>query len=225
MAETKRRRSTGSRGRIRTLKREFFESPTVMSLPSFRTVLTFAGLICVMADDKGRLRDDADLIKAGVWPKRRDVTPDDVAEDLTILSCHLRTAKTSGLIVRYEKKGMKCIWIPSFNEHQRISHPTPSKLPPPPAISRSFAKQAELLAPDLDLEVDVEGRGLGSGTRARKTRAAANGKGRVSHEAPNPEDLKPPKPIRGGAGLEHISAETRRQIEEAKAKTSRSVRE
>lgn len=213
--------------RIRTLKREFFEDDKVVAL-SIRARLTFAGLICCHVDDYGRGKDDARLIRAAVWPLDDDVTVEDVAEDL-------REINLQGLIVRYDeltsgRRGLrpkkprtpvahvaKYLCIPSWSSHQKVSHPTKSKIPPPPAISRNLAKDSELFAPDFDLK------GLDKDltrTRARKSRAASgNGEGRVSHE--DPKTKPAPKPIRGGAGLDHISDETRRLIDEAKTKTSR----
>jgi hypothetical protein len=173
-------------GRIRTLKAEFFTSPTVMSLPSMRQIITLAGLICTQADDQGRLRDDAELIWSDIWVKRRlEVAVEDVVEDLTILNTHMSSNKNHPVIVRYEKKGLKCIWIPSFLEHQRISHPTKSKFPPPPRISRNLARTSELFRPDL--EVDLRGRDLkGGGARGG---GDPNSKGGV--QAPEPENPNP----------------------------------
>lgn len=176
-------------GRIRTLKQEFFLSPTIAKVP-FRTQITAAGLICCVADDDGRLRDDVKLIRAAIWAQRDDdVTAADVAEDLTILNT---VECTDGLpwIVRYEKKQMRIIWIRSFKEHQRISHPTKSKLPPPPRISRNLASPPEdngLFPPEVEVDLIRRGSGSGSGTRARKTARRSGVNGRVSHEDPNPE--------------------------------------
>lgn len=223
--------------RIRTLKADFFTSPAVASLSSYRCRLTFAGLICCYVDDFGRGKDDPRLIKAAIWPQDDDVTVGDVTEDL----CELNM---SGLIVRYDEassgtRGLrraavrrpvenvaKYLALPSWKEHQRVSHPTKSKIPPPPAVSRKLPKDSELFATERARGIR-SGSGLeeevGSGTRARRTRAASDdkGDGGVQAHEPKPETTTT---TRGGEP-EHISdaaAELVGKVERA-AKTRRTV--
>lgn len=213
--------------RIRTLKAEFFTSETVNALSSDRCRLTFAGLICTYVDDFGRGKDDPRLIKAAVWPLRDDLSAEDVAADLTELS-------TKGLIVRYDdtssgRRGLRrgqtrtrrdaplkptCTYLalPSWREHQRVSHPSKSKYPPPPALSRTPPEDVGLfqepLRPDLnreEKEEDLMGRGSARG-RGKKSEP----EDRVSPEGPNPNGV-----------VGNISAEASALLAEAKAKTSR----
>lgn len=109
--------------RKRMLSPEFFSSGPVSRLP-VTAMLTFAGLWCYF-DDFGRGEDDADLVKAAVWPRRTAHTTRKVAADLdAIVAEHL--------ICRYEVSGVRLIHATSWGEHQKISHPTASRLPPCP---------------------------------------------------------------------------------------------
>ena len=107
--------------RIRTIKPEFFTSLTIADLtPEQR--LTFIGL-WTHVDDAGRCVDDARLIKAAVWPLD-DRTAADIEIDLKALS-------ESSLITRYTLNRKRYLAVTSWEEHQRINRPTPSKLPAP----------------------------------------------------------------------------------------------
>jgi hypothetical protein len=109
--------------RKRMLAPEFFSSGPVSRLP-VTAMLTFAGLWCYF-DDYGRGEDDAALVKASVWPRRRAHSEAKVAADLDAIA-------SERLICRYEVAGVRLIHSPSWKEHQKISHPTESRLPPCP---------------------------------------------------------------------------------------------
>lgn len=109
--------------RKRMLSPEFFTSRPVNEL-SITAMLTFAGL-WVYLDDYGRGEDDAALIKATVWPRRRSHTEAKVEADLALIAAQ-------GLICRYEVGGYPLMHSPSWAEHQKISHKTASTLPPCP---------------------------------------------------------------------------------------------
>jgi hypothetical protein len=109
--------------RKRMLSPEFFSSAPVNRLP-IPAMITFAGVWCYL-DDFGRGEDDAALIKAAVWPRRRSQTEQRVGQDLAAI-------EAENLICRYEVGGVALIHSPSWDEHQKISHKTPSKLPPCP---------------------------------------------------------------------------------------------
>lgn len=108
--------------RIRTIKPDFFTSLTIADLPK-PTRLTFIGL-WTHVDDKGRCVADPRLIKAAVWPLDDDVTANDVAADLRILS-------ESSLITHYTVGERSYLVVNGFAEHQRINRPGESKLPGP----------------------------------------------------------------------------------------------
>lgn len=109
--------------RKRMIHPDFFTSASLARL-DIRTMVTFAGL-WIYCDDYGRGEDDPAFITAAVWPRRPDVTAEDVAEDLAAL-------EQSGKVCRYTVGNVPFIHIPSWREHQTVSHPTPSKFPPCP---------------------------------------------------------------------------------------------
>ena len=109
--------------RKRMLAPEFFTSGPVNNLP-IPAMLTFAGLWCYF-DDYGRGEDNAPLVKAAVWPRRRSQTEQRVAADLDLIAAE-------HLVCRYEVGGVKLMHSPTWTEHQKISHRTDSRLPPCP---------------------------------------------------------------------------------------------
>lgn len=110
--------------RIRSLKPSFFGSRTIAPLGYSARLLALALLTFV--DDEGRGKDDPHLIKAHAWPLDDDMTTGLVERDMVAL------AKV-GFTVRYQVRGgARFFAVAKWLDHQRISHPTPSKLPPPP---------------------------------------------------------------------------------------------
>lgn len=74
----------------------------------------------------------------------------------------LSEIEREGGIARYVVEGTHYIQVHKWLNHQKIDHPTPSKIPP---IPDNFAKPRETsrnLAPDLDLGLDqgTEGKGV-----------------------------------------------------------------
>jgi hypothetical protein len=106
--------------RIRTIKPDFFTHPKIAGC-SVPARLLLASLF-TQADDEGRLRDQPLLIRALAFGEDDEI---DVKALLTELSDKRR-------IVRYVVDDERFLAVRNFGEHQRISHPTPSKLPPPP---------------------------------------------------------------------------------------------
>lgn len=107
--------------RKRMLSPEFFTSAPVNSL-SIPAMVTFAGLWCY-ADDYGRAEDDVTMIKATIWPRRRSQTEAKVASDLANL-------EFAGLICRYSVAQVPLLHMPTWHEHQQISHRGREKYPP-----------------------------------------------------------------------------------------------
>lgn len=107
--------------RKRMLHPDFFTSATMNDLP-MSAMVTFAGVWC-WADDYGRGEDDAALVKAAVWPRRRTMTEKKVQSDLDALV-------GAGVLCRYEVTGHALIHVTNWGEHQKVQHPTKSKLPP-----------------------------------------------------------------------------------------------
>lgn len=109
--------------RKRMLSPEFFLSRTLNDLP-VQTMVTFAGIWC-WADDFGRGEDDETLVKAAVWPRRRSMTEAKVRADMDALV-------GKSVLCQYAIEGHELIHVVNWREHQKISHPTKSKLPPCP---------------------------------------------------------------------------------------------
>lgn len=108
--------------RIRSIKPEFFTSLTVAGLNVWAR-LTFIGL-WTHVDDHGRCVDDARLIKAAIWPLD-DRGAAEVDEDV-------RQIADAGLIRRYAVGGRTYLVVCGWAEHQRVSHPSKSRIPAPP---------------------------------------------------------------------------------------------
>lgn len=107
--------------RIRSIKPEALQHRKVGRLTD-REFRLWVGML-TQADDEGRLSADPDYLRVlvfGYHPKvkERDV---DAAMDRLV---------NFGLIRLYEVDGVRYADFPSWQDHQRISHPTPSKYPP-----------------------------------------------------------------------------------------------
>lgn len=109
--------------RIRSIKPSFFTSDDVSALP-LRARLTWIGL-WTQCDDAGRTKDHARLIKAAIWPLD-NVSLADIEEDLN-------TLYSQGRIVRYEVDNQRFLEIVNWHDHQKIDHPSKSRIPPPGA--------------------------------------------------------------------------------------------
>lgn len=84
---------------------------------------TFEAIWC-FGDDRGRIIDDAAEIWALGWMARRKECSIDDVED------HVDALVENGQLCRYTVGGDSFLHSISWDEHQSISHPTPSKLPP-----------------------------------------------------------------------------------------------
>lgn len=109
--------------RKRMIHPSFFTSATLARMDP-RTMVTFAGL-WIYCDDYGRGEDDATLIAAAVWPRRRDIGEKEVEEDVVTLAA-------AGVLHRYSVGGDNFLHVTSWHEHQRVSHPSSPRVPPCP---------------------------------------------------------------------------------------------
>ena len=88
-----------------------------------RARLTWIGL-WTQADDHGRWKDNARLVKAAIWPLD-DVSLKDVESDLNTLADCRR-------IVRYSDSTGRYLAIRAWHVHQAINRPSRAKYPAPP---------------------------------------------------------------------------------------------
>jgi hypothetical protein len=111
--------------RIRSIKPEIWQDEALGRCTVYARIL-YIGLI-TQADDEGRLRGATELIRSLIFP----YDPDDAhAENVERWLYELVQV---GLIVRYEAdRGCSYISVVGWSDHQKVNHPTPSKLPAPP---------------------------------------------------------------------------------------------
>jgi hypothetical protein len=135
--------------RIRTIKPDFWGSPKTAKV-SRDARLLFLGLLNE-ADDEGRLLGSARSIGGSLFPN------DDDFSDDAIRGC-LEALEQVGFIRRYVVEGVPYVLVIGFKEHQKISHPTESRLPEPPERASGAAPEKfqngsgaapEKFAPDL----------------------------------------------------------------------------
>ena len=120
--------------RIRTIKPEYPVSEDLASV-SLTAERTFVCLL-TQADDKGRQRDNAAVLNGALWSLRPEHTALDTEDEL-------RQLAETGLICRYTGcDGRQYLHVTKWHEHQKISHPTPSRLPACPVHEPGCARPA-----------------------------------------------------------------------------------
>lgn len=108
--------------RIRSIKPDFWSDGVICEL-DLLTRLFYISL-WTWADDAGRGRAIARELCGFSFPNDTAVTPARIERALTLLA-------QKGRIVLYEVQGERYFQIVHWAEHQKISRPTPSKIPPP----------------------------------------------------------------------------------------------
>jgi hypothetical protein len=111
--------------RIRTIKPEFWRSDDVTALP-FDLRLLFIGLWSYV-DDNGVGVDDYRRIAADLFALEEDQVA--IRE---FIRDGLATLSRRSLIVRYKINGTLLVYIPSWDEHQRVDKPGKPRYPRPP---------------------------------------------------------------------------------------------
>lgn len=125
--------------RIRTIKPEFPQSESVGKLSRDARLLFV--LIWTHVDDEGRARAASRMLASLLFPY------DDDAPKL--IEGWLGDLERNGFIQRYEVDGSRYMQVVNWLKHQKIDHPSKSKIP---AFEESLAKPREVsrdLAPDL----------------------------------------------------------------------------
>lgn len=132
--------------RIRTIKPEFPQSESVGKL-SRDARLTFIQLWTIV-DDDGRARAASRMLASLLFPY------DDDAPGL--VESWLRELQSHGFIERYIVDGSSYLQVVNWRKHQKIDHPSSSKLPAPPTEFAKPREPSRNLAPDLDLGRDQD---------------------------------------------------------------------
>jgi hypothetical protein len=109
--------------RIRSIKPEFAHDELLGSMPRDARLLFV--LLWPLADDEGRFRAHPSLVRSECFPYDDDVDNAAVEKWLGLLD-------KAGRIALYEHAGQRYGVVLNFIKHQRISKPTPSRLPAPP---------------------------------------------------------------------------------------------
>jgi hypothetical protein len=102
---------------------------------------TFKGLWEVCADDSGRFLADARVIKGQLWPLDDDISAKKIETYLTQL-------EACGRIRLYVVARVRYGVVVNFLRHQKISHPTPSKLPDPPEMPNDDFGNGSRISPE-----------------------------------------------------------------------------
>lgn len=141
--------------RIRSLKPDHGTHRKVGPLSDRAYRVWVAGLI-TQADDEGRLRFDLDEIRTKVFGYHPAVKARHIAAAVQELL-------DRGLAVLYEAEGGACIEMHDWQDHQAVSHPTPSRLPAPPEDSGILRS-----VPEASRTFPGEGRKERKGEEGRK---------------------------------------------------------
>ena len=114
--------------RIRTIKPEITQSLSLAEV-SLTAERTFVCLL-TQVDDEGRHIDHAAIINGVLWALRPEHTPVHCADDLQQLA-------SVGLLCRYTGcDDRQYLHVAKWHEHQKISHPSASRLPSCPVHER-----------------------------------------------------------------------------------------
>jgi hypothetical protein len=119
-------------GRIRTIKPEFPQSES-MGRVSREARLCFI-LLWTLVDDSGRTRGSSRMLASLLYPYDDDAP--------SLIDRWLTELERENCLKRYEIDSNCYLQICKWNTHQKIDHPSPSRLPEPRESSR-------MLAPDL----------------------------------------------------------------------------
>lgn len=179
--------------RRRWIQPEFFTSEDVLALPRDAR-LTFIGL-WLYADDYGRERTKATLIKADVWPEEDDITADVVEE-------HLLLFADRDMIRLYEVNGREYFSLTGWDRWQPVQNPSRSNIPAPPSSASLACHEPEPPVPGPSVDPTEIPRSEGEGEEREGEREregeVSGGEGRPTTTSPKPADRpasRPPSPF------------------------------
>ena len=125
--------------RIRSIKPEFPQSETIGRLSRDARLLFIQ--LWTIVDDEGRARAASRLLASLLYPY------DDDAPDL--IERWLSELEQGNCLRRYLVDGSQYLEIVNWLKHQKIDHPSASKIPPFDEASRIPREPSRTLAPDL----------------------------------------------------------------------------
>lgn len=125
-------------GRIRTIKPEFPQSESIGKLSRDARLLFIQ--LWTIADDSGRARAASRMLASLLYPYDEDAP--------ALIETWLAELDRSGMIHRFIVDGHSYLEIDKWLKHQKIDHPTASRLPEFREDSRGFANNTRSLAPD-----------------------------------------------------------------------------
>jgi len=134
--------------RIRTVKPDLFKSPSMRHLPIQARYLA-VGLL-TEADDEGVFIASSKLLAGSLFPHDDDVSAARVEGWLQAIA-------GIGMIELYEIEGVRYGSFPKWADHQKISHPTLSRLPNRSGEVPAYSRNGSVL--NLERE---QGKGKGS---------------------------------------------------------------
>lgn len=141
--------------RIRTVKPEFWGHRKTAKVGREARLL-FLGLLN-LADDEGRLLASLKAIDGAIYVHDEDVTSEDITS-------WLKELEVAGFITLYERDRIRYCQVEGFGKHQKVSHPSPSRLPGPPVgkppepLAKDSGAPPEVLVPEVE-------QGTGNGNR------------------------------------------------------------
>jgi hypothetical protein len=141
--------------RIRTIKPEFWESETLGKV-SRDARLLFIGLFN-SSDDFGKSRASSRILASRLYPFDDDAR--------ALIPVWLGELEKAGCIRQFIADDVEYLWIPKWATHQKIDHPTKSKIPD---FSESLANPRESsreIALDQGSGIRDQGNGTGNGNR------------------------------------------------------------
>jgi hypothetical protein len=118
--------------RIRSIKPEVRKSDTVAAWP--REVRLAWVYLWGYLDDYGRGKDDMRLIVAECFPLDRDVTERKMERWIALMAekPELDDAEEPPPLCRYEVRSKHYLHAIKWDQHQKVSHPQESRIPPCP---------------------------------------------------------------------------------------------
>lgn len=186
--------------RIRTVKPEFWGHAKTAKVSRDARLLFLA--LLNDADDEGRLLGSVKRLAGQVFPHDDDVGSGEIREWLGELS-------RARFVDLYEVDGIPYVLVRGFDEHQKVSHPSPSRLPPPPDPPDQPVSPPKTLPNDSGDAPESFAPDLGTGNREQGSGSAPAPLALVVAERPPSESFElfwSRYPARNGRKLEKAKA-------------------